>query len=207
MKTIFKTQLALLLLLAVGLVSARFAPAGYKVGDTVQDFSLKNVDGKMVSLASNTQAKGYIITFTCNTCPVAKLYEERIIALNQKYASKGYPVLAIQPNDPGISPGDSYDLMQKRAKDKKYAFPYLVDETQAIAQTFGATNTPHVFVVKKEGDKFKVAYIGAIDNNSQDASQATKKYVEEAVDELLQGKAVTTPSAKAIGCSIKWKKA
>ncbi|MDJ1469378.1 thioredoxin family protein [Xanthocytophaga flava] len=207
MKTIFKTQLALLLLLAVGLVSARFAPAGYKVGDTVQDFSLKNVDGKMISLASNSQVKGYIITFTCNTCPVAKLYEERIIALDQKYASKGYPVLAIQPNDPGISPGDSYDLMQKRAKDKKYAFPYLVDETQAIAQTFGATNTPHVFVVKKEGDKFKVAYIGAIDNNSQDASQATKKYVEEAVDELLQGKAVTTPSAKAIGCGIKWKKA
>ncbi|MDJ1494110.1 thioredoxin family protein [Cytophagaceae bacterium DM2B3-1] len=207
MKTIFKTQLALLLLLAVGLVSARFAPAGYKVGDTVQDFSLKNVDGKMISLASNSQVKGYIITFTCNTCPVAKLYEERIIALDQKYASKGYPVLAIQPNDPGISPGDSYDLMQKRAKDKKYAFPYLVDETQAIAQTFGATNTPHVFVVKKDGDKFKVAYIGAIDNNSQDASQATKKYVEEAVDELLQGKAVTTPSAKAIGCGIKWKKA
>lgn len=195
------------LLLTVLLVSTRFAPNGYKVGDTVQDFKLKNVDGKLVSLSDGKDVKGYIIAFTCNTCPVAKAYEDRILALHEQYASKGYPVLAIQPNDAQQSPGDSYGAMQQRAKAKQYPFAYLQDETQAIARTFGATNTPHMFVVKKEGDQFKVAYIGAIDNSSRDASSASKKYVEEAVNELLVGKSVTTPSAKAIGCGIKWRDA
>ncbi|QIP12855.1 thioredoxin family protein [Spirosoma aureum] len=204
-KTAFLSMLALLL--TVALMSTRSLSDGYKVGDTVQDFKLKNVDGKTVSLADKKDAKGYIIAFTCNSCPVAKAYESRIMALNEEFASKGYPVLAIQANDAEQSPGDSFMAMQDRAKAKKYAFPYLYDESQAVARTFGATNTPHMFVVKKDGGQYKIAYIGAIDNNQRDASAADKKYVEEAVNALLSGKSVTTTSARAIGCGIKWKNA
>jgi peroxiredoxin len=185
-----------------------FRMEGYKVGDEVQDFKLKSVDGNIVSLADNKNVKGYIVAFTCNTCPVAKAYEDRIIALNEQFASRGFPVVAIQPNDVKASPGDSYAAMQERSKAKKYPFPYLLDETQATTKAFGATNTPHMFVVRKDGGKFRVAYIGAIDNNQGDAALASKKYVENAVNELLEGKAeVTTPSARAVGCGIKWKNA
>ena len=104
-----------------------------------------------------------------------------------------------------MSPGDSYEEMVSRAKEKKYDFPYLMDESQVVARSFGATNTPHVFVLQKNGSDFKVAYIGTIDNNSRDASSASKKYVEDAVDALIAGQAVPTKTTKAIGCSIKWK--
>lgn len=196
------------LLLAFCIQGAAFVTNGYKIGDEVKDFSLKGVDGKMVSLADRQEVKGYIIAFTCNTCPIAKAYEDRIIALNDQYAAKGYPVVAIQPNDVTASPGDSFAAMQQRAKSKKYGFPYLADESQTVTRAFGATNTPHMFVVRKVGGKFKVAYIGAIDNNQGDPAAASQKYVENAVNELLEGKtAVTTPSARAIGCGIKWKNA
>ncbi|MBD2700881.1 thioredoxin family protein [Spirosoma sp. BT702] len=194
-------------LIAVVLMSMNPTPTGYKVGDVIQDFKLKNVDGKDVSLADHKDVKGYIIAFTCNTCPVAQAYESRIIALNEQFAPKGYPVVAIQSNDSQRSPGDSYESMQQRSKSRKYAFPYLHDDSQTVASAFGASNTPHMFVVKKEGNQYRVAYIGAIDNNQDDGSSASKKYVEEAVNELLAGKPVTTPSARAIGCGIKWKNA
>jgi peroxiredoxin len=183
------------------------ADSGYRVGDKAADFKLKNVDGKMVSLADNKAAKGYIVVFTCNTCPYAQAYEQRIIGLHQKYAPLGYPVVAINPNDPQVVAGDSYTQMQKRAKEKKYAFPYLLDETQNVAHNFGATRTPHVYVLQRTGTDFTVAYIGAIDNNTEDATAATSKYVEAAMTEIMAGKPATTNFTKAVGCGIKWKKA
>jgi peroxiredoxin len=177
---------------------------GYEVGDTASDFKLKNVNGKMVSLADYKDVKGFIIVFDCNTCPYSKAYSERIIALNKKYASLGFPVIAINPNDPTQSEGDSFDEMIKVAKKKGYDFPYLVDESQAVAKSFGATNTPHAFVLTKE---LKVAYIGAIDDNARKPEDATKHYVEDAVNALLAGKPITTTKVKAIGCGIKWKNA
>lgn len=197
-------SLMLTALIAVLFVAAK--PAGYGVGDTVADFKLKNVDGKMVSLADFKSAKGVIVIFDCNTCPYSKAYNERIIALSKKYAST-FPVVAINSNSPEVSPGDSFDEMVKYAKTKGYDFPYLMDETQEVAKNYGATNTPHVYVLKKDGANFKVAYIGAIDNNTKDAAAADKKYVEEAVDALAAGKAVPTEKTKAIGCTIKWKPA
>lgn len=181
-----------------------FAQGGYQIGDTVRDFSLKNVDGSTVSLNGNKTTKGVIVAFTCNTCPVAKAYEERLIGLHQSFAAKGYPVVAIQSNDASLSPGDSFDQMKARAKEKNYPFPYLYDESQAIAKTFGATNTPHLFVLKRVGEDLQVAYIGAIDN-AKDPGAVTKHYVDDAVSELLDGKPVTMPSARAVGCGIKWK--
>lgn len=180
---------------------------GLSVGDKAVDFNLKNIDGTMVSLTSTKDVKGYILVFTCNTCPYSVMYEDRIIALHEEFGPKGYPVLAVQPNDPVASPGDSFDNMKIRAAKKGFNFPYLMDETQQITKAYGATNTPHVYVLDKKGpDHFEVAYIGSIDNNSRSAKNADKQYVKDAVESLLSGKPVPTKSTKAIGCTIKWAK-
>lgn len=178
---------------------------GYEVGDMAADFSLKNVDGKMVSLADFNSAKGYIVVFTCNHCPYAKLYEQRIIELHNNYASQGFPVIAINPNDPVKQPDDSFEKMVERSRAKNYPFVYLFDETQNVAKSFGATRTPHVYLLKKVKDKFQVAYIGAIDDNPQDADGVESKYVENAIDALKKDKKVAIANTKAIGCTIKWK--
>jgi peroxiredoxin len=189
------------------MVAFSFRPAGYELGDVVSDFKLKNVDGKMVSLADYRDAKGFIVIFDCNTCPFSKGYNDRIAALHRKYNALGFPVIAINPNAGEISKGDSFEEMVKRARQKKYEFAYLHDETQAVAKAFGATNTPHVFVIAKADRQWKVAYIGTIDDNARDGAAAQKKYVENAVDELLAGKPVSQPKTKAIGCGIKWRDA
>ena len=176
---------------------------GYKVGDIATDFSLKNVDGKLVSLKDFKKAKGYIVVFTCNHCPYAQAYEERIIALNKKYAKLGYPVIAIQPNNPGKVAEDSFENMQARAKEKGFDFPYLIDEGQKVFPQYGATKTPHVYLLEKTAKGNEVKYIGAIDDNYEDAKAVKVKYVEDAVDALLKGKEITVKETKAIGCSIK----
>lgn len=176
---------------------------GYQIGDIIEDFSLKNIDGNMVSLSDYKNAKGFIITFTCNTCPYAVKYEDRIIALDKKYSEKGFPVIAIMPNNPKVKPGDSFEAMQKRAKTKGFTFPYLMDEGQKVYPKFGATKTPHMYVVQKTKKGMQVKYIGAIDDNYQDASAVKQKYVEDAVDALLEGKEVKEKMTRAIGCSIK----
>jgi peroxiredoxin len=176
---------------------------GYKVGDTATDFSLKNIDGKMVSLSNYKEAKGFIVIFTCNTCPYAVAYENRIEALNKKYASKGYPVIAIMPNNTDVKPGDNMDAMKIRAKEKGFSFPYLMDEGQKIYPQYGATKTPHVYLLQKSGKGNVVKYIGAIDDNHQDAAAVKTKYVEDAVDALLAGKEIKETETRAIGCSIK----
>lgn len=197
----------LILFTAAFFMLVSFKPdGGYKVGDMAADFKLKNVDGKMVSLDDMKDAKGAIVIFTCNHCPFSVKYEDRIIELDKKYKSKGYPVVAINPNDPKINEDDSFDNMIIRAKEKGFTFPYLFDESQQIARVYGATRTPHVYIVQKEQGDFVVKYIGAIDDNSGDVSAVTEKYVEHAVDNLIEGKNVDPDFTKAIGCTIKWKK-
>ena len=174
---------------------------GYKVGDTVADFSLKNIDGKMVSLANYENAKGFIIVFTCNTCPYSIAAEDRIIALDKKYKSKGYPVIAINPNDPAARKGDAPEDMIVRAREKGFTFPYLFDDGQKIYPKFGASKTPHVYIISKP--EMKVEYIGAIDNSTRNPDAVTEKYAEDAVDALLAGKKPKLTETRAIGCSIK----
>lgn len=195
------------IVLLMSFVAASPVRTGYEVGDAVADFKLKNVDGKLVSLADMKDTRGFIVIFDCNTCPYSKAYNERIIALNKKYASEGFPVIAINPNDGTESPGDSYEKNVDYSRKKGYTFPYLTDETQEVTRAFGATNTPHVFVLTRVGKDLKVAYIGTIDDNARNASGVTRKYVEEAVEALLAGKPVSTTKTKAIGCGIKWKNA
>lgn len=195
------------LLLPLFLVGAfSFNPSdgeGYKIGDYATDFKLKNTDGKMVSLADYKDAKGFLVIFTCNSCPYSIAYEDRIIALDKKYSKKGVPIIAINPNSPQKQPKDSYEEMQVRAKQKGFTFPYLLDEGQRIFPQYGATRTPHVFLLEKTPKGNKVRYIGAIDDNYQDANAVQTKYLENAIDAMLKGEKIEMTTTKAIGCSIK----
>lgn len=199
----FKTLLTIVALFSLSAFSTITISDGYKVGDLATDFKLQNVDGKMVSLADYKGAKGYIVIFTCNTCPYAQAYEDRIIELDKKYSGKGYPVIAIMPNNPVSKPGDNIEAMQARAKQKSYPFPYLIDQGQKIYPQYGATKTPHVYVLQKTKKGNEVKYIGAIDDNYQDVNAVNTKYVENAVDALLASKEIKVTQTKAIGCSIK----
>ncbi len=174
-----------------------------KWANSATDFKLKDVDGKMVSMSDYKDANGYIVIFTCNTCPFAVASEERIVALDKKYKVLGYPVIAVNPNDPNVQPDDTYELMQKKAKDAGFTFPYLYDANDKVYATYGATKTPHVYLLNKEGGKNVVKYIGAIDDNVRNANAVKDTFLANAIDELLAGKEVTVKETKAIGCSIK----
>ncbi|HKK59895.1 MAG TPA: thioredoxin family protein [Salinivirga sp.] len=184
-------------------ISTALMADGYQIGDKVDNFNLKNIDGKMVSLDEMQDVKGAIVIFTCNHCPYSIANEDRIIELDKKYKKKGYPVIAINPNDPKIQPEDSFDKMKVRAKEKGFTFPYLFDEEQTVYKKFGATKTPHVFVLNKKGNEFVLEYIGAIDDSPRKAGKVNDKYVEKAVDALLAGNEPPLRETKAIGCSIK----
>ncbi|WP_412985998.1 thioredoxin family protein [Pontimicrobium sp. IMCC45349] len=202
LKTI--TMIAVVLLVSAFTTKTAVGPNhGYHIGDVATDFSLENIDGKMVSLADYNDAKGFIVIFTCNTCPYAVAYEDRIIDLDKKYASKGYPVIAIMPNNTDVKPGDNMKAMKARAASKGFTFPYLMDKGQKIYPQYGATKTPHVYILEKTKRGNVVKYIGAIDDNYQDASKVNTKYVEDAVDALLDGKEIKETKTRAIGCSIK----
>lgn len=200
---VFKTLLGVVAIFATLSFANLNDNEGYDIGDIATDFSLENIDGKMVSLSDYKNAKGFIVIFTCNTCPYAVAYEDRIIELDKKYASLGYPVIAIMPNNPEVQPKDSMEDMKARAKAKGFTFPYLMDAGQKIYPQYGATKTPHVYVLQKTNKGNQVKYIGAIDDNYQDAAAVKVKYVENAIDALLKGKEVPETKTRAIGCTIK----
>lgn len=194
----------ILLILLLSALAAPFAISqGYDIGDEAMNFKLKNVDGNYVSLSDYSDEKGVIVIFTCNHCPYAKAYEQRIIKIDQQFDPKGYPVVAINPNDPKLVPEDSFENMKKRAENKNYTFPYLIDAKQEVYKAYGATNTPHVFVLKNNQGDFTVKYIGTIDNNYKNPDKVTKTYLADAVESLLNGKKPDPAKTKAIGCSIK----
>jgi peroxiredoxin len=200
-----KFRIALLGLIGVFIFAftSKDTVSGYEIGDIATDFSLKNIDNKMVSLKDYKDAKGFIVIFTCNHCPYAKAYEDRIVALDKKYKKLGYPVIAINPNNPEKNKDDSFEKMIVRAREKGFTFPYLFDEGQKIYPQYGATKTPHVYILEKTAKGNIVKYIGAIDDNYEDEKEVKVKYVEDAVNSLLKGKEVEVKTTKAIGCSIK----
>ncbi len=207
MKHLSKIVLILIAVSTVALQSFAPATSSYKIGDAVANFSLKNVNGKMVSLSDYKSKRGLIVVFTCNHCPFAKKYQDRINELNKKYMMRGFPVVAISANDAQAVPEDSYGEMISRAKEKKYSFPYLYDESQVVATAFGAVKTPHAFVLLNQPGtgNFILEYAGAIDDNCDEPEKVQNKYVENAVNALLEGKQVAVTETKSIGCGIKWK--
>jgi len=148
-------------------------------------------------------AKGFVIVFTCNHCPYAVAYEDRLIELDKEYKQKGYPVIAINPNDPAAQPQDSYELMQVRAREKGFTFPYLFDEGQKVYPVYGATRTPHIYLLNRSGNDLVVAYIGTIDDNYRDESAVEERFLADAIDALLDGRKPEPDFTRAIGCTIK----
>lgn len=178
---------------------------GIKIGEKASDFLLKNVDGEKYSLdnimdANGHKPKGYIIVFTCNTCPFAKANEQRLIDLHNTYASQGYPVVAIQPNNPEFKPGDSFEAMKKNAQDNDFPFLYLFDENQEVYPAYGATKTPEVFLLDAH---LVLRYHGAIDDSPRSKEGVTDKFVEKAIAAMEAGKEPDVASTKAVGCGIK----
>jgi len=182
------------------------APTGLAIGETAPDFELVGTDGETHSLANTmvdgAAPKGYILTFTCNTCPFAKGYESRLVALHERMSAIGYPVVAIQPNDVSIKPGDNMEAMQARAKEKGFDFAYLLDTDQSVYPQYGASKTPEIYLL--DADKV-LRYHGAIDDSAQDPDAVTVNYVESAIAALEKGETPDPQEVKAIGCSIKAK--
>jgi peroxiredoxin len=199
-------SLITIILISMLSLSSAFSQ-GYNVGDKATGFKLKNIDGKLVSLSDYPDAKGFTVIFTCNNCPYAIAYQDRITEIDKKYKKKGYPVIAINSNDPEIAPADSYDKMIERAKEKGFTFPYLYDETHSVCVNYGAKRTPQVYLLQKKGNDLIVQYTGAIDDNYQDASAVTNPFLTKAIDALLAGNTPEPSATKAIGCSIKMKQA
>jgi len=195
---------ALVLLAGIFLLSnAPREPQTYVIGDKADDFTLRNVDGRMISLADYPEAKGFIVVFTCNHCPYAQLYEQRLIDLHKKFNPRGFPVIAINPNAPEIVPEDSFEEMKIRAAEKRYPFVYLLDSAQTVFPRFGALRTPHVFILDRN---LIVRYIGAIDDSPETAAAAQRKYVDSAVTAMLRGERPEPDFTRAIGCMIKRRK-
>lgn len=179
--------------------------AGAFAQEIVHDFSLLNVDSTHVSLQNFENAKGFLVVFTCNHCPFAKLYTQRLNDLNTKYKAAGVPLLAINSMDALVYEEESFELMRERATNENYNFPYLQDESQSVGKDFGAKHTPQAFVIWKENDAWVVKYKGAIDNNGEHPELATS-YIGNAVEELLQAKPVSKPHVPSFGCQIYYRK-
>ncbi len=192
--------LPLILLLLTGQLQAQ---TGYSLGDAVTNFTVKATDGRPVSLADYASQKGIIVIFTSNHCPFSRTYEERVQALNQRFAPLGYPVLAIMGDDPAVYEEDSFANMKRRVTEQNYSYSYAMDESQQVVRRFGASRTPQAFVLKRERDQFVLEYMGAIDDNPQDRAGVQRQYVTDAVTSLLAGRPVATPITKAVGCAIK----
>jgi peroxiredoxin len=162
---------------------------------------MKNVDGKMLSIADVTGKAGTLVIFTCNHCPFAKGWEQRIAELSNSYAKKGIGVILINANDPAKYSEDGWAEMQARAKSRGLQVPYVVDETSAVARAFGASVTPEAFLFDKTG---KLAYHGTVDDNLQDASKVQKRFLTDALDAVVAGKPPALPETKSLGCGIKF---
>lgn len=201
-------------LLQTSFVSSPVPADEYKtleIGASAPDFKLPGIDGKTYTLASFADAKILAIVFTCNHCPTAQAYEERIIQLTNDYKDKKVAVVAISPNDPksvnlnelGYTDlSDSFEEMKIRAKEKKYNFPYLYDgETQSISKKYGPVATPHIFIFDKNR---KLVYQGRIDDVENPAKKPNTTDARNAIEAVIAGKAVPTATTKVFGCSVKW---
>jgi peroxiredoxin len=169
-----------------------------KVGDKAPSWSgIVGVDDKQHSLSDYKDAKAIVLVFTCNHCPVAKAYEDRLIQLQNDYKGKGVQLIAVNVNN---IEADRLDKMKVRAEEKGFTFPYLYDSSQKMGVDYGATVTPHVFILDQDRN---VAYIGSVDD-SQKPEKVTQHYVRDALDALLKGEKPKTAETLAFGCTIKY---
>jgi peroxiredoxin len=180
--------------------------AALSLGDAapMATVKMKSVDGRELSIAEAAGAKGTLVMFSCNHCPYVKAWEDRIASLGNGAPAQGVGVIVINANDPEAYPDDDYAAMQKRAQEKGFKFPYVVDATSDVARAFGATRTPEVYLFDAAG---KLVYKGAIDDNAQDAAKVQHRYLADALEAVSAGREVAVRETKAIGCSIKFRSA
>ncbi|MEE9292890.1 MAG: thioredoxin family protein [Acidobacteriota bacterium] len=188
--------------LFIALISPALAGEELAIGEMGPGFDLKGTDSKMHTLEDVAGEKGTAVIFTCNMCPFSKGYEDRLVDLAKSYQAEGIGFVAINPNDPEIVPGDGFDEMVERAKEKNFPYPYLVDTTQEIAAAYGARVTPHIFLLDGEG---KLAYRGRVDDALKE-DEVTARDFEAAMTALVNGEQVPAAETKAFGCSVKWSK-
>jgi peroxiredoxin len=197
--------ISILLLAILSLSFYAFRPNSSLIGKQVHDFHLKNVTRQAISLSEYKNAKGFIVVFTCNHCPFAKLYATRFNELNNKYKALDVPLLAINSMDTTVYEEETFALMQAKAMEEAFSFPYLYDNMQVVGKDFQAKHTPHAYVIWKHDDKWIIEYSGAIDDNGEHPELA-HSYLSDAVDELLDGKRVTVPETASFGCAIFYRK-
>ena len=190
--------------LALALALAASPARALAPGDSLPqgDVAMKNVDGRSLTLAAARGPKGTLVLFTCNHCPWVKAWEGRIARLGNDARRHGVGVIAVNANDPEAYAEDSFDNMRKRAKERGFAFPYVVDATSDVARGFGATHTPEAFLFDAAG---RLVYHGTIDDNAQQPDRVKARYLQDAVDALLAGRPVPLAETKSLGCSIKFR--
>ena len=175
---------------------------GLPIGSSPVDFSLKGIDGKSYGFKDFADQKALVVVFSCNHCPYAQAYEDRLIQIQKDYAAKGVKLLAVNSNDDVGYPEDSFSNMIKRAKEKGFNFLYLRDETQDVAKAYGAICTPHVFAFDKGRT---LQYKGRIDDNWRKPQSVKTRDLRNALDAILSGRSPDVLETRPFGCSIKWK--
>jgi peroxiredoxin len=197
-----KILLAAIPLAAIAFMAFRTISEPLPIGSTLPnaDTKMKDISGKEVSFKDATKKNGLLVMFSCNTCPVVKKYQGRTLEAAKLAASKNIGVILLNPNEASRGEGDSYADMQAYAKEQGYDFNYVVDSKSSMADLFGATRTPEVFLFDKSN---KLVYHGSIDDNANAAEQVTRKHLDIAINELTAGKAIETPTTRSVGCTIK----
>jgi thiol-disulfide isomerase/thioredoxin len=164
------------------------------------DSKMKDISGKEVSFKDAMKKNGLLVMFSCNTCPVVRKYQSRTLETAKFATDNGIGVILLNSNEATRSDGESFDDMKEYGKDQGYPFSYVVDKNSAMADAFGATRTPEVFLFDKSG---KLVYHGAIDDNANDPGEVTRKHAKIAIEEMVAGKNVSTTKTRFVGCTIK----
>jgi peroxiredoxin len=164
------------------------------------DLKMRDVSGQMLSLRDVAGQNGLLVIFSCNTCPWVAAWEDRYLIVAQKAKELGIGMIAVNPNEAYRNRGDGFEDMQKRAQEKGYTFPYVLDEGSKLADAFGATRTPHVFLFNKE---LVLVYRGAIDDNARNPEAVTQHYLLDAMEAMASGKPIPVATTRSIGCTIK----
>jgi peroxiredoxin len=176
--------------------------ANLKPGDEAIPFELPGVDGRRHALADYAGKEAVAVVFTCNHCPYARAWEDRLIGIQADYAPRGVQLLAINANDAERYPDDGFPKMKERSEEKGFNFPYLYDEPQEIARAYGASRTPEVFLLDEGGT---LRYHGTVDDNYDDPTAVKAHYLREAIEAVLAGRDPSTAETAPVGCTIKWK--
>lgn len=188
----------------IGLMAFQKAAEPLPIGAAIpkMDVKLKDVSGKMISFKDALKGNGLLVMFSCNTCPYVIRNQDRTQEAGKYAAAKNLGFVVVNSNENLREGEDSFEAMQKYAKEQGYTWNYVLDPNSEMADAFGATRTPECFLFNKEG---KLVYHGAIDDNPNDAGSVSRKHLKEAIDEMLSGKEVTTKLTRSVGCTIKRK--